>query len=74
MAAEVRYDASVHGEVPRRFLDGCKGDAAEAGRRWAVTREWRAAEKVDTILDEVCARGRVGSAEPVLRDAGGRWC
>lgn len=36
-------------EVPDRYLRGCKGDPVEAARRWKLTLEWRAAERVDEV-------------------------
>lgn len=39
-------------EIPQRFITGCDGDMKEARRRWDITRHWREAEGVNTILDE----------------------
>jgi len=38
--------------VPTRYLVDCKGDAAEAGRRWRATHAWRAETRMDEALDE----------------------
>lgn len=38
--------------IPGRYLRGCAGDVVEAERRWRLTLEWRAQERVD----EVCTR------------------
>ncbi|KAG5181758.1 hypothetical protein JKP88DRAFT_320878 [Tribonema minus] len=38
------------GDVPVRYLKGCKGDMAEAKRRYAATLSWRKAEGIDSIL------------------------
>lgn len=35
--------------VPDRYLRGCKGDPVEAERRWRLTLEWRAKERVDEV-------------------------
>ena len=48
----VEYNPERHGPTPQRFIDGCKGDLAAAGLRWAKTAEWREREGVDTILYE----------------------
>ena len=47
-----RYDAAVHGPIPKRFVEGCKGDLDEAQRRWVITAEWRRREGVDRLLAE----------------------
>lgn len=41
----------VDGEmvVPGRYLRGCKGDVVEAERRWRLTLDWRAKERVDEV-------------------------
>lgn len=39
-------------EIPKRFLDGCMGDLEEARRRWDITKHWREAEGINTILEE----------------------
>lgn len=36
-------------EVPQRYLRGCKGDPVEAERRWRLTLEWRARERIDGV-------------------------
>lgn len=36
-------------EVPQRYLRGCKGDRVEAERRWRLTLEWRAKERIDEV-------------------------
>lgn len=36
-------------EVPDRYLRGCQGDPVEAARRWKLTLEWRAAERVNEV-------------------------
>lgn len=35
--------------VPGRYLRGCKGDVVEAERRWRLTLDWRAKERVDEV-------------------------
>lgn len=35
--------------IPNRYLRGCKGDPVEAERRWRLTLEWRAHERVDEV-------------------------
>lgn len=37
-------------KVPDRYLRGCRGDPVEAERRWRLTLEWRATEKVDEVI------------------------
>ncbi|CAM9952997.1 unnamed protein product [Ectocarpus sp. 6 AP-2014] len=37
--------------IPERYIVGCGGDVAEAGRRWKATVEWRKENKVDEILE-----------------------
>ncbi|CAM9955955.1 unnamed protein product [Ectocarpus sp. 12 AP-2014] len=37
--------------IPERYILGCGGDVAEAGRRWKATVEWRKENKVDEILE-----------------------
>ncbi|CAM9838540.1 unnamed protein product [Ectocarpus fasciculatus] len=37
--------------IPQRYIVGCGGDVAEAGRRWKATVEWRKENKVDEILE-----------------------
>lgn len=34
---------------PQRYLRGCKGDPVEAQRRWQLTLEWRASERIDEV-------------------------
>lgn len=36
-------------EIPGRYMRGCKGDKVEAERRWRLTLEWRARERVDEV-------------------------
>ncbi|CAM9389954.1 unnamed protein product [Scytosiphon promiscuus] len=38
--------------IPGRYLRGCAGDAVEAERRWRLTLDWRARERVDEVLRE----------------------
>lgn len=38
-------------DIPQRFIDGCEGDLKEARRRWDITRCWREAEGVNTVLE-----------------------
>lgn len=64
-------------EIPQRFIVGCDGDLREARRRWDLTRKWREAEGINTILQEpqpyfttiktlwphyICGRGISGHA------------
>lgn len=35
--------------IPGRYLRGCAGDAVEAERRWRLTLDWRARERVDEV-------------------------
>ena len=64
-------------EIPQRFIVGCDGDLREARRRWDLTRKWREAEGINTILQEpqpyfttiktlwphyICGRGISGNA------------
>ncbi|CAN0225643.1 unnamed protein product [Ectocarpus sp. 12 AP-2014] len=39
-------------DVPGRYLRGCAGDPVEAERRWRLTLEWRAKERIDEVLRE----------------------
>lgn len=52
MEVQILYERSRHGEVPGRFIAGCKGNKEEAERRWAATFEWRKQENIDNLLDE----------------------
>eukprot|EP00752_Nemacystus_decipiens_P007295 g6527.t1 len=38
--------------IPGRYLRGCAGDVVEAERRWRLTLEWRAQERIDEVLRE----------------------
>lgn len=53
----------VEGEivVPGRYLRGCKGDVLEAERRWRLTLDWRAKERVDEVRDSVPEENPLGS-------------
>jgi hypothetical protein len=46
------YDCARDGEVPARFVAGCKGDRTAAAARWAATAAWRRRERIDELLDE----------------------
>lgn len=35
--------------IPGRYLRGCAGDVIEAERRWRLTLEWRAQERIDEV-------------------------
>jgi hypothetical protein len=48
---EIPYDRERHGEIPQRFIAGCKGNMEEAARRWSATAEWRMKEHIDSLLD-----------------------
>ena len=48
----VPYNEKTHGPIPKRFIDGCKGDMVEAARRWSATAEWRRRESIDGLLME----------------------
>ena len=52
----------VDGEivVPGRYLRGCKGDVVEAERRWRLTLDWRAKERIDEV--RWCATEYVGES------------
>ncbi|CAM9171543.1 unnamed protein product [Ectocarpus sp. 6 AP-2014] len=39
-------------DIPGRYLRGCAGDPVEAERRWRLTLEWRAKERIDEVLRE----------------------
>ena len=39
-------------DIPTRFLTGCNHDVKEALRRWRLTHEWRAANRMDDLLEE----------------------
>lgn len=40
--------------IPGRYLRGCAGDVVEAERRWRLTLEWRAAERIDEVRMLCC--------------------
>eukprot|EP00903_Cladosiphon_okamuranus_P008970 g8582.t1 len=58
--AGAKAEASAHDDgeggesisIPGRYLRGCAGDVVEAERRWRLTLEWRAAERIDEVLRE----------------------
>lgn len=35
--------------IPGRYLRGCQGDEVEAERRWRLTLDWRAKERIDEV-------------------------
>ena len=54
-AAEERTHSpppTTNNATPAAFLAAAKGDAAAAATRWSVTREWRAAHRIDRLLEE----------------------
>lgn len=43
-------------DIPGRYLRGCAGDPVEAERRWKLTLDWRAKERIDEVAPAVWYR------------------